>query len=273
MNYRHAFHAGNHTEVFKHSALVHLLDRLLAKPKPFMVLDTHAGLGVYDLNSPEAVRTGEAAAGIGAVFDRLRGKAASYASLVRPYLSEGRYPGSPAIVADRLRLDDRLVACEFHPEDVTILRRNFARTGTVAVHHRDGYEAMTALVPPPERRGLVFVDPPFESRDEPDRLGSRLAAAIRKWPTGIYVGWYPVKDPTTRPRILAQLERDWVPSCLWAEFYRFPPDGLRLAGSGLVVVNAPWKFDETLRSLGTDLIEAFGDEGGAIAVEWAKAPD
>ena len=272
MNYRHAFHAGNHTEVFKHATLVLLLDRLLAKTTPIMVLDTHAGLGVYDLTSSEAERTGEATAGIIKVFGNLKGVATRYASCVGPYLANGRYPGSPLIAADMLRAEDRIIACELHPQDVNILRETFAGDRRAAVHCRDGYEAMSAFVPPEERRGLVFVDPPYEDRDEPERMGYRMAAAIKKWPTGIFLCWYPVKDLRTRPRILEQLNRKWVPNCLWAEFSRFPPDDVRLAGSGLILINAPWRFDETLRDLGNDLIDAFSDPGGAITVEWFKQP-
>ncbi|MEE7504041.1 23S rRNA (adenine(2030)-N(6))-methyltransferase RlmJ [Methylobacterium mesophilicum] len=271
MNYRHAFHAGNHTEVFKHAALVEVLRRLMEKPKPVMVLDTHAGPGIYDLGSEEASRTGEASSGIMSVLGRLKGHAAAYASLVAAHLERGNYPGSPAIVADLLRVGDRSVACELHPADAEILRRNFLGDRRVATHHRDGYEALTAFVPPPERRGLVFVDPPFEDRDEAGRMGRRLSAAVKKWPTGTYMAWYPVKRPGTREAILDGLLSPHVPDCLWAEFLRFPPDGVRLAGSGLILINAPWRFDDTLRGLGADVSEAFG-MGTDIRVEWAVPP-
>lgn len=269
MNYRHAFHAGNHTEVFKHAALVALVECLQAKPKPIMVLDTHAGLGLYDLTSQEAVRTGEAASGVCEVIDRLSGHSAAYALRVGPYVAKGTYPGSPGLVAEMLRPGDRLVACELHPADAAVLRRNFAGNGQVSVHLRDGYEAMTALVPPPERRGLVFVDPPFEDRDEADRLGRRLAAGVRKWPTGTFLAWYPVKRDGVREAILDGLADSNMSNCLSAEFHRFEFDGSRLAGSGLVVVNAPWRFDEILRSLGVELTAAFGD-GASSRVDWVR---
>src|SRR5690606_37221797 len=111
---------------------------------------------------------------------------ADYLAIVKPFVDRGLYPGSPAIVAGLLRDGDRLAACELHPEDAEALRANFRRDRRVAVHHRDGYEALPALVPPPERRGLVFLDPPYEARDEAERLGQALVAAVRKWPTGIY---------------------------------------------------------------------------------------
>lgn len=271
MNYRHAFHTGNHTEVFKHAALIALVERLQTKPGPIMILDTHAGVGFYDLDSVEAARTGEAASGICSVIDRLGGQASRYAVRVAPYVVSRRYPGSPGLIASMLRPGDRLVACELHPEDSAALRRNFAADGRVSVHLRDGYEAMTALVPPKERRGLVFVDPPFEDRSEADRLAKRLAAAVRKWPTGTFLAWYPVKRHGVREAILDGLSDPLVPNCLYAEFLRFPPDGLRLAGSGLVLVNAPWKFEETLRTIGADLVAAFG-HGTSSMVEWVRPP-
>ena len=271
MNYRHAFHAGNHTEVFKHAALIALVDRLQAKPGPIMVLDTHAGLGLYDLASPEASRTGEAASGVCAVLGRLARHAGRYGERVEPYVVSGTYPGSPALVADMLRPCDRLVACELHPADAVVLRGNFAADDRVTVHMRDGYESMTALVPPSERRGLVFVDPPYEDPGEADRLGRRLAASVRKWPTGVFMAWYPVKRQGVREAILEALAEPWVPSCLYAEFHRFEPDGSRLAGSGLVLLNAPWGFDETLRMLGEDLVAAFG-QGTSASVTWVRPP-
>ena len=159
MNYRHLYHAGNHTEVSKHSAL--LLRRMHSKDKPLVVLDTHAAIGTYDLSSAEATATGEAVDGVGAIdFGRLD-LAKSYLEVIQPYLRDGKYPGSPAIVADMLRPGDRLVACELHPEDALVFKRTFARDTRVATHHRDGYEAMLALVVSGEgrRRGLHHGSP------------------------------------------------------------------------------------------------------------------
>ncbi|BBK34127.1 23S rRNA (adenine2030-N6)-methyltransferase [Stella humosa] len=255
MNYRHAFHAGNHTEVFKHAALVLLLDHLRQKPKPFFVLDTHAGLGLYDLKSPEAQRTGEAEGGIGRVLARPGRGLASYRAAVEPFTAAGRYPGSPAIAAAMMRDGDRLGACELHPEDVEVLRGHFRRDRRVAVHHRDGYEAMAALLPPAERRGLVFVDPPYESRDEATRLGEALAAAWKKWPTGIYACWYPIKDDTIRLAISGALAAAGVENAIRADFLRYPVDGERLAGGGMIFINPPWRFDEQLERVADEWAE------------------
>ena len=167
MNYRHAYHAGSHIDVFKHAVLVMLLEHLRKKAKGFTVLDTHAGAGRYDLTAIEAQKTGEAADGIGRVIGKDIPAAAAYLDLIRRLNPDGlrTYPGSPAIIAAFLRDDDRLIACELHEEEAAKLRRAFRGDPRVAVHHRDGYEAITAFVPPPSRRGLVFIDPPYEKDD------------------------------------------------------------------------------------------------------------
>lgn len=272
MNYRHLYHAGNHTEVYKHAALVWLLDWLCRKPTPFMVLDTHAGTGIYDLESPEAERTREADGGVRAILGASLREAEAYQALVRPYVASGSYPGSPAIVASFLREQDRLVACELHPADGQTLRRNFRLHRNVGVHVRNGYEAALALTPPPERRGLVFIDPPFEDRDEAMNVGRTLAAAARKWRTGCYVAWYPFKTPAIGDVVSDCLIENGVPNCLRAEFLRFPEDGVRLAGGGLIVVNPPWRFDEALRDLGDELLGAFEAPGGRSSVRWLAQP-
>jgi 23S rRNA (adenine2030-N6)-methyltransferase len=158
MNYRHAFHAGNHTEVFKHSALCLLLLELRKKPKPFTALDTHAGAGMYDLLSPEAQKTGEARDGIGTIFREDVPATSTYLEIIRKLNPDGLryYPGSPTIVQSLLRKDDRLIACELREDDAVRLRSTFRRDKRVSVHRRDGYEAVSAFVPPATRRGLVF---------------------------------------------------------------------------------------------------------------------
>ena len=269
MNYRHAYHAGNHTEVFKHAVLCLLLNHLLKKEKPFAVLDTHAGIGRYDLMSDEAQKTGEAADGIGRVIGRDIPAAAGYLALVRRLNPDGLavYPGSPAIVQAYLRADDRLMACELHPEDANSLRAAFRRDRRVAVHHRDGYEAIGAFVPLPSRRGLVFIDPPFEERNEFARLASALNAGIAKWPTGIFAAWYPVKD-RAGPDLLRRLYAAGNPPTLCCEFFRQPVDGTTLAGSGMVICNSPFGLDDGLASLCRQLLPALDIGGGHYAIDW-----
>src|SRR5689334_13642695 len=161
MNYRHVFHAGNHADVFKHAALVFILERLREKPQPFSVLDTHAGIGLYDLTSDAARRSPEFEAGIVKAMAARLASAPAYLELVEA-MGPGIYPGSPEIVARMLRPDDRLMACELHPADVETLKARYRADPRIAIHHRDGYEAVGGLLPPDPRRGLVLIDPPFE---------------------------------------------------------------------------------------------------------------
>ena len=271
MNYRHAYHAGNHTDVFKHAVLVMLLEHLLKKPKPFTVLDTHSGAGLYDLTAEEAGKTGEAADGIGRVIDASLPAVPAYLDLVRALNPAGlaTYPGSPAIVAAMMRADDRLIACELHPDEVAKLRRAFRNDPRVSVHHRDGYEAIGAFVPFSARRGLVLIDPPYE-KDDPDAYAAvarALNAGLRKWPGGVFAVWYPLKDRLGIETIRAGYDMTNPPT-LAAEFLRVPIDGTTFAGSGMLIVNPPWGLAERLTALGADLAAAFHAPGARLRLDW-----
>jgi 23S rRNA (adenine2030-N6)-methyltransferase len=269
MNYRHDFHAGNHTEVFKHSALCLLLLELRKKPKPFTVLDTHAGAGMYDIHSPEAQKTGEAQDGIGVVFGKDVSAASEYLEIVHRLNPNGlrSYPGSPALVQALLREADRLIACELREDDATRLRTTFSGDRRISVHCRDGYEAIGAFVPPSIRRGLVFIDPPFEERDEFEQLADALNSGIMKWPTGIFLAWYPLKD-TSGIRTLRARYQPTNPPTLCCEFLREPLDGTRLVGSGIILCNPPWQFEAKLTALCRELLKALRAEKGRYAVDW-----
>jgi 23S rRNA (adenine2030-N6)-methyltransferase len=269
MNYRHSYHAGNHTEVFKHSVLVLLLQHLLRKPQPFAVLDTHAGAGRYDLTAEPARKTGEALDGIGRVINKDVPAAAAYLDLVRRLNRTGlsSYPGSPAIAQAFLRDDDKLIACELRDDDAALLRANFRDDRRVSVHRRDGYEAMAALLPPQTKRGLVFVDPPFERPDEFAGLANALNVGIKKWRTGIFVAWYPLKDGS-ETRNLSRRYRADNPPTLRCSFLREQLDGVRLAGSGLVICNPPWHFEKELTALCVNLLIAFEAKKGTFSLDW-----
>lgn len=271
MNYRHAYHAGNHTEVFKHAVLTMLLEHLRKKPKPFTVLDTHAGAGRYDLKAIEAEKTGEAEDGIGRVIGKDIPEAAAYLDLIRRLNPDGlrTYPGSPAIVQAFLREDDRLIACELHEEEAAKLRRIFRGDPRIAVHHRDGYEAINAFVPLPSRRGLVFIDPPYEKddRDAYRRAADRMNVGLRKWPAGTFAVWYPLKDRIGFGQIREGYAADNPPT-LAVEFLRAPIDGVTLAGSGLIIANPPFGIEPRLRALGKQLHAAFEATKASLTVDW-----
>lgn len=234
--------------MLKHVVLTRVLVHLAAKAKPYRAIDTHAGLGVYDLEADEAGRTGEWHDGFGRLAAPF---AAEVEALLAPYRAAVEavrarhgattYPGSPAIIREHLRAGDKGVFVELHPVDAGTLGSRYASDSRTKVMHLDGWTALNALIPPPERRGLVLIDPPYEERGEIDRLGRSLLKAAAKWPTGIYLGWYPIKDLPAVDRMAAALgaglERPALRLDLMIER---PDDPTRLSGTGLVVVNPPW---------------------------------
>jgi 23S rRNA (adenine2030-N6)-methyltransferase len=255
MNYRHGYHAGNFADVLKHTALCELLRLLTVKDKKLFVLDTHAGAGGYDLGGNLARRTGEAEAGIARLAAAPRaGMPAAvtrYLAAVAAYdrkfgASAGaprRYPGSPRLVRAALRPGDRFIACELHPEEALALKREFAGDRAVEVRQVDGYKALKALLPPVERRGLILIDPPFEAPDEFERLSRALRQGVRRFATGCYAVWYPIKDDMAAP--FAADIASFKPLTL-----RLLLDGVapgRLAACALAVINPPWRFEEAMR--------------------------
>ncbi|CAK0774697.1 Ribosomal RNA large subunit methyltransferase J [uncultured Gammaproteobacteria bacterium] len=283
MNYRHIYHAGNFADVFKHAILVGLLTHLRAKPTPFRVFDTHAGIGGYDLTSAAAEKTGEAAAGIGRLLALTTPppELAAYLDLVRDYAAGSAgaaraagtgatlYPGSPALAQALLRPDDRLVLAELHPDDAATLKAAFARDRRVTVHHMDGYQALKSLLPPHERRGLVLIDPPFEVTDEFDRLAKGLATAWKRWPTGIYALWYPIKERPSVWRFHEAIAKSGFTKALVAELTIHPEDDWRrLNGCGMVILNPPWQAEIWLAALGHALHRALAPAGGGSVVQW-----
>jgi 23S rRNA (adenine2030-N6)-methyltransferase len=276
MNYRHAYHAGNFADVVKHAVLCRVLLHLHGKPAAFRVLDTHAGAGVYDLASPQASRSGEWRQGIARL--RKASIAAEVAALLAPYLdvvaahnADGgltAYPGSPALVHAWLRPQDRLVACELEPGVARALAHNLRGDRKIRVVAIDGWTALTAYVPPKERRGLVLIDPPFEQPGEFARLADRLAAAYRKWASGLYLLWYPIKDRRECENFARRLARSGIGKILRAELM-IDDRSDRLAGAGLVLVNPPWTLERELSIVLPALaaILAPGGEGGS-RLDW-----
>ena len=261
MNYRHAFHAGNFADCMKHALLVRLLRRLATKDTPFRVLDTHAGIGSYDLSADQATRTGEWHRGIGRLLDLPEeGPLTEYLALVRRAGCPPTYPGSPVLTRMLLRPRDRLMLCELHEEDHATLRRLFRGDPMVAVHKRDGWEALTALTPFNEKRGLVLIDPPFELEGEFDRMAEGLATVAHRFRNAVQAAWYPVKHRTPVRDFHHALGESGIRDILACELWlREPTDPQRLNGCGLVVVNPPWKFEEEARDILQALLAAIGE--------------
>ena len=254
MNYRHAFHAGNFADVVKHAVLARNIAHLKEKPAAFRVIDTHAGAGVYDLTGPEAGRTGEWREGVDRLVaaqlaPRVRTLLAPYLDAVAAFNPDGTlkvYPGSPVLAQCWLRLQDRLIACEREPSAAQALAARLRGDNRVKAVALDGYTALNAYVPPKERRGLVLIDPPFEQPDEHDRLAHGLAGAHRKWPTGTYALWYPIKDAHESERFARRLARLGIARMLRAELTLPAKGEERLRGSGLILINPPWRLESEL---------------------------
>ncbi|HYR67417.1 MAG TPA: 23S rRNA (adenine(2030)-N(6))-methyltransferase RlmJ [Reyranella sp.] len=285
MNYRHGYHAGGFTDILKHTALCELLRLLTAKDKKLFVLDTHAGAGGYDLAGGQARRTAEAEAGIvrlaaahkgakgigrpPAVARYLAAVAAYDRKFGRPTDGLRRYPGSPRLIRASLRTGDRFVACELHPEEALALKREFAGDRAVEVRQADGYKVLKALLPPPERRGLVLIDPPFEAADEFERLLRALRQGVRRFATGCYALWYPIKDEAA-----AAFARELA--AFRALTLELSLDGIepgRLSACGLAVINPPWRFEEAMREALPWIAEHLGPGvRAAICAPPANAP-
>lgn len=252
LSYQHAYHAGNAADCHKHLALVLLLRRLQQKETPLCYVDSHAGRGLYDLESPEARKTGEAAGGILrlAEAEDPPGVVRDYLDLVRAHNGPGElryYPGSAVLAQQLLRDDDRAILLELHPQELRALKVTIGRDPRVSVHERDCLEGLPALLPPraPIRRGLVLIDPSYEVKDEYETVVSLLGRALERFGTGVFQLWYPLLAEERHLRLLRLLEELAPPKTLISE-YRFDDKLIGLQGSGLAIVNAPWQIDESL---------------------------
>ncbi|MFU8820203.1 MAG: 23S rRNA (adenine(2030)-N(6))-methyltransferase RlmJ [Gammaproteobacteria bacterium] len=280
MNYRHAYHAGNFADVLKHAVTVAVLARMQERPKPLCYVESHAGAGLYRLDAPEALRSKEAQTGI----VRLKGMAPRSAALgaylrivaALPENAEGlrAYPGSPLIAASLLREEDRLVLVEAVPDEAAALRQLFRRDARVAVHCRDGWEALGGLLPPAPRRGLLLVDPPYEAPDDLRRVVEGLALARRRWPVGVLAAWYPIKDRRVLRPFYRELGATGLGSLLRVELSVRPDDNpAGLNGSGIVIAAPPWGLEEDLRQLLAELVRPLQQaDAPPPRVDWLVQP-
>jgi 23S rRNA (adenine2030-N6)-methyltransferase len=274
-SYRHAFHAGNHADVLKHVVLVQLLRHLAGKDKPFWVIDTHAGAGLYSLEGDWAARRSEFAEGIGRLWSREDAPApvAGYLEAVRAQNPDGvlrHYPGSPFIALAHLRDRDRLRLFELHPSEIRVLANNVVAAGRDAarrtlVQPGDGFDGLKALLPPPPRRALVLIDPSYEDKRDYARVGATLRDALGRFATGCYAVWYPQVQRRESAELARKLER--MPGLRWLHatltVRAASPDGLGLHGSGVFVVNPPWTLQAALRDALPWLADVLAQDAGA----------
>src|SRR5258708_17635698 len=274
MNYRHIYHAGNFADIAKHVALLFCLEALKRKESAFVALDSHAGRGFYDWQAAEAVKSGEAERGIQSLIEKGIGDAALGGVFSAFHARGGKrlesYPGSPALIAGSLRSQDRALFVELLPAEPRATMREIESPARVRTEIGDGYAALKALLPPDERRGLVLIDPPYESLDELKTMLQAFADAYRRWPSGTYLMWYPIRSATQRRLVHARFEALRISKMLYADLAVHPDDaGVGLAGSGLIMVNPPYGADDFLQRA-YEVIHGSVAAAGAGYVEVAR---
>jgi 23S rRNA (adenine2030-N6)-methyltransferase len=275
MNYRHDFHAGNFADVFKHIILTRILLHLCLKPAAFRYIDTHAGSGIYDLSSAEARKTAEWQGGIGKLLTAkpvpdVQGLVEPYLRIVVPLAKLGvpQYAGSAWIAKALLRRQDRMLLCELHPRAFSSLKANLGPEPKAKLFEMDGYMGLRAFIPPVERRGLVLIDPPFEEADEFQRACEAVEKAWRKWATGIYMLWFPVKDTGAVSSFVSNLAQSGIRRVLRLEFQIDPPTlQAPLARCGVIVINPPFRLEAETKILLPWLARSLGDKQPGFAIE------
>jgi 23S rRNA (adenine2030-N6)-methyltransferase len=275
LSYRHLFHAGNSADVFKHALLTRLLIALGRKEKPFCYLDTHAGVGRYDLSLPWAQKGREFENGIARLWGRedLPEALVPYMDAVRAENPGGKlrfYPGSPLLAWRLRRPEDRLVLIELNKTDQAELHALLARERNVSVHLMDGYQALKAFLPPRERRGLVLIDSSFDRAREFSRIVRAFAEAHQRFPTGIYAIWYPLMEPDALRGFVRDVEKTGIRKILRLEFSVQRDDrATTIPGCGMLVVNPPWRFENEARPLLDWLWHALSAErAGGVKIDW-----
>ena len=274
MNYRHAFHAGNHADVLKHLILSRVFALLAKKDAPYAYLDSHAGVGLYDLKGDQASRTGEYLQGIARLWQAadLPASCADYLQVLRTLNPDGQlryYRGSPELARQLTREQDHLHCNEKHPQDGQLLKDNMHFDRRVAVHLGEGWHVPRALLPTPEKRVVLLIDPPFEQADEQQRCVQALNEAIGRMRQAIVLIWYPIKDARQLKRFYQKLATSNAPKLLRVELLVNSPDTAdRLNGSGLVIANPPWGLEEQLRELLPWLAGLLAQEQGGWQLDW-----
>ena len=288
MNYQHHFHAGNHADVLKHLVLLQLIDLMQQKPAGFLMLETHAGAGLYDLQASEARRSNEASGGIERLVQATQ-TANAVPELIKTYLKQielfgqNQYPGSPLLAVSALRPQDRYLGVELVPKVARELSRHLAQRPVqeppipdrrVTARDGEGLAALKADLPPLERRGLVLIDPPYEQTRERDDIITALQDGLRRFETGVYAVWYPIKQRPYLDRWLSRIAKLTERPVLIVENSILPEEpGNRLTGSGLLIINPPWQFDTLMRPVLDFVNDALKlDAAAPSTIRWLNPP-
>jgi 23S rRNA (adenine2030-N6)-methyltransferase len=271
VNYRHHFHAGSLADLVKHITLSHLLKKLHSKPAPFCVMDTHAAAGIYDLQHSDATKTGEAAAGIFSYWKRRphpsHAPLRDVLNVLNPDGLLRCYSGSPAIIRHYLREQDKAIVIEKHPEEAGKLHRNLNHDARITLHTRDAWDAMKALIPTPEKRLLVFIDPPYEQPREIDDAFHAIKAAHARMPHAIFALWYPLKDPVETAIMQEKFIASGMKKILRTDVpYAKSTD--KMTGSGMIIINPPYQIEDDLRAAYTALMPLFASGTKPAMIDW-----
>lgn len=252
MNYRHIFHAGNFADAFKHIILIALTKSFLRKDTAFCYLDTHAGIGSYNLHSDSAQKSKEYQNGVEKILQANNRPSAinDYIACVEKTIGQHIYPGSPDIVKHFLRPQDRMLLCELHPDDFQTLKKYYARNKQIAVHHQDAYQSLKAYLPPKEKRGLILIDPPYENTNEFSHIINTLPLALKRFENGVYAIWYPIKNYKTIELFHKNLKETISRPILTCDLTIYPDDiANQLNGCGMAIINPPYQLDEQLNEI------------------------
>ena len=279
LSYRHSYHAGNFADVLKHIVLVEILQHLLLKEKPFDYIETHAGAGLYSLDSEHAGKTSEYLNGVARLLDQTPPGLESYLKLIRAFNPDNRltrYPGSPLIAGHFLRsygkIRDRAWLHELHPTDFSLLERNMEQCRQVRVFREDGYAGLQKLLPPVSRRALILIDPSYELKSDYDAVISALESAYRKFSTGIYAVWYPVVERKRIDRMLQRLLSTGIGNIQRFESAISPDSrGRGMTASGMIVINPPWTLKEKMANCLPGLTKTLAQSGGSSLCEVVAA--
>lgn len=273
LSYLHGYHAGNFADVHKHHLLTCILRAFNQKPSPWHYLETHAGKGLYALDSAESLKTAEFTLGIQRIWHNspLPESVQAYMQLIQhvnPDKTLRFYPGSPCIASLLSRPQDKLSLMELHPNEVHQLKAFFAKNAQVSIHHRDGYEGVLSLLPPKPNRGVVMIDPSYEVKREYESVVQFLEKAHKRWPNGCYIIWYPLLAAQRSRHLVQRIQHSGIRSILSSEIHIDAPNSTGMFGSGLLIVNPPWQLEQTLQHSEPWLLSAMQRTGQEHYLSW-----
>lgn len=269
LSYQHGYHAGNFADVHKHFILSAMLQSLTRKDKPFSYLETHAGRALYDFTEEQAQKTLEYQQGIARLWQGTI-ESTGYMAAVRSFNQDAllQYPGSPCIAQYFSRESDRLSLMELHPAESMALKRQFRNSKNIAVHNRDGYEGVAALLPPKPNRGMVLIDPSYEEKSEYDQVVVFLKKALKQWRNGSFAIWYPLLEANRWKSMKHKLQRSGLRNILCSEIEVDSADSGGMYGSGMLLINPPWPLEQVLQEQMPDITKALKQNAEVCRLEW-----